>query len=153
MSDETDDSYDGRDLDIDGESSTGAETPPLRATSLPLDVGHAEEYEDSETLDLFDSSAVNPSILLAHMLNTSPQPLTRRKFQATSLATSRHTRPTHQTDQGDGDADKQTCIVCYTEPRTIVCWPCRCLAMCDDCRSSMATLPVKQHLCPTCRAP
>lgn len=65
------------------------------------------------------------------------------------------------------DADRERlrlCVVCCTEERTILCWPCRCVALCESCRS---TLVAQQHallslqgsggrptqLCPTCRAP
>ncbi|WFD00968.1 hypothetical protein MYAM1_003725 [Malassezia yamatoensis] len=56
------------------------------------------------------------------------------------------------------------CVVCCSEERTIICWPCRCVALCNTCRDTMAN---KQHallalqtahrrsmpLCPTCRTP
>ena len=58
----------------------------------------------------------------------------------------------------------QLCVVCCCEPRTIIHWPCRCLALCDECRNILANqqrtvvvrgshgvLPVQ--LCPTCRTP
>lgn len=58
----------------------------------------------------------------------------------------------------------QLCVVCCCEPRTIIHWPCRCLALCDECRRILANqqrtvvvrgshgvLPVQ--LCPTCRTP
>ena len=30
------------------------------------------------------------------------------------------------------------CVVCQTNPRTVVVWPCRCLALCEECRVSLA---------------
>ncbi len=30
------------------------------------------------------------------------------------------------------------CVVCQTNPRSILVWPCRCLSLCDDCRVSLA---------------
>ena len=55
------------------------------------------------------------------------------------------------------------CVVCCTEERTVICWPCRCVALCDTCREALAA---QQHatlslgrggrtaqLCPTCRTP
>ncbi|WFD32965.1 hypothetical protein MSPP1_004021 [Malassezia sp. CBS 17886] len=62
------------------------------------------------------------------------------------------------------EALARLCVVCCAEERTVVCWPCRCLALCDDCRGTLAS---HQHsvltvsapgvrptqLCPTCRTP
>lgn len=56
------------------------------------------------------------------------------------------------------------CVVCCSEDRTIICWPCRCLALCDDCREALAAqinTPMSittsggrtVQLCPTCRTP
>ncbi|PKI82520.1 hypothetical protein MVES1_003799 [Malassezia vespertilionis] len=56
------------------------------------------------------------------------------------------------------------CVVCCSEERSVICWPCRCLALCNACRQTLAS---QQHallslgtstarsvqLCPTCRAP
>lgn len=47
--------------------------------------------------------------------------------------------------------------------RNIICWPCRCLAMCDGCREELAARPGSSsgglnssygglHDCPTCRS-
>ncbi|TVY39255.1 Protein ASI3 [Lachnellula occidentalis] len=30
------------------------------------------------------------------------------------------------------------CVVCQSNPRSIIVWPCRCLSLCDDCRVSLA---------------
>ncbi|KAJ5159502.1 uncharacterized protein N7482_006506 [Penicillium canariense] len=30
------------------------------------------------------------------------------------------------------------CVVCQTNPRSIITWPCRCLCICEDCRVSLA---------------
>lgn len=44
------------------------------------------------------------------------------------------------------------CVICTVEMRDIICWPCRCLAMCDGCRDSMASQSAPtRHRCPCCR--
>lgn len=65
-------------------------------------------------------------------------------------------------DSGDGNGngsdvdwtDRAMCIICTSRPRDIVSWPCRCLAMCDQCREVLAARgsPGK-HCCPCCRQP
>ncbi|KAJ3835788.1 hypothetical protein F5878DRAFT_627003 [Lentinula raphanica] len=50
------------------------------------------------------------------------------------------------------DDSRRNCVVCTVEPRVIICWPCRCLAMCDSCRESLAARSsASKHRCPCCR--
>ncbi|KAK0196477.1 hypothetical protein F5146DRAFT_1152389, partial [Armillaria mellea] len=52
----------------------------------------------------------------------------------------------------DGDDRRQNCVICTTEAREIICWPCRCLSMCDNCRESLASRSSSsKHRCPCCR--
>ncbi|KTW28459.1 hypothetical protein T552_01720 [Pneumocystis carinii B80] len=41
------------------------------------------------------------------------------------------------------------CVICCSSMRNIVLWPCRCLALCDDCRKTLAMRNFKE--CPCCR--
>ncbi|KAG4305590.1 hypothetical protein PORY_001146 [Pneumocystis oryctolagi] len=43
----------------------------------------------------------------------------------------------------------RTCVICCSSIRNIVLWPCRCLALCDDCRKTLAMRNFKE--CPCCR--
>ncbi|KTW32485.1 uncharacterized protein T551_00575 [Pneumocystis jirovecii RU7] len=43
----------------------------------------------------------------------------------------------------------RTCVICCCSTRNIVLWPCRCLALCDDCRKTLAMRNFKE--CPCCR--
>jgi hypothetical protein len=44
------------------------------------------------------------------------------------------------------------CVICTTEGRDIICWPCRCLAMCDNCREVLGSKSApSMHRCPCCR--
>ncbi|GAA5906131.1 uncharacterized protein JCM6883_005453 [Sporobolomyces salmoneus] len=67
------------------------------------------------------------------------------------------------------DSRSSFCVVCTVEPRTVILWPCRCLALCESCREALAlrttaATPGDGHaggggpgagtggnLCPTCR--
>jgi hypothetical protein len=54
-------------------------------------------------------------------------------------------------DEWDDDRRK-CCVVCTVEPRDTIFWPCRCLAVCNECRENLAErLSVKEHMCPCCR--
>ena len=49
------------------------------------------------------------------------------------------------------DANSEhTCVVCKTNLRCVILWPCRCLCMCDDCRVSLGVRGFNK--CPCCRS-
>ena len=65
-----------------------------------------------------------------------------------------------ETEEDRYVAEVQKCAVCRTNPRVIVIWPCRyesriylvefrCLALCDDCRQTLAVRNFSG--CPCCR--
>ncbi|CAN6643675.1 hypothetical protein TRVA0_020S00650 [Trichomonascus vanleenenianus] len=43
------------------------------------------------------------------------------------------------------------CVVCQSAPRQIVLWPCRCFALCEECRLGLAVKNFKGCVC--CRRP
>ncbi|KZT69880.1 hypothetical protein DAEQUDRAFT_668824 [Daedalea quercina L-15889] len=113
------------------------------------------------------SSAAAP-VLLAHMASTSASPLTRRRYR--SLASERSSGDDTIDDWGefarerrevkvpeqpvDDDSldGRRNCVICTVEPRDIICWPCRCLALCNDCRENLASRSsASKHTCPCCR--
>ncbi|KAL2830559.1 hypothetical protein BDW59DRAFT_18533 [Aspergillus cavernicola] len=74
--------------------------------------------------------------------------LTKR---STSLSTST-TPPTEQTWESGASglgASGPPCVVCQTNSRSIIVWPCRCLCICEDCRVSLAMNNFGS--CVTCR--
>lgn len=50
--------------------------------------------------------------------------------------------------EGMGSSGPQ-CVVCQSNPRVIMVWPCGCLSLCDDCRIGVATRNFSS--CMTCR--
>ncbi|KDQ61231.1 hypothetical protein JAAARDRAFT_32233 [Jaapia argillacea MUCL 33604] len=122
--------------------------------------------------DLSTSTPSTPAapLLLAHMTDTSSSPLTRRRY--TWLVGGGQEREREkdgwedvvrerrssgsrrgEKDGSDGTSEsRRNCVVCTVEPRQIICWPCRCLALCDDCRENLASRSsASKHTCPCCR--
>jgi hypothetical protein len=121
------------------------------------------------------SSLLNPSsqtesedsqLLMSHL--SSQQILTRSRYrdetEAQRLEKLIRTRRVRQrlsndTEENHDVAEVQKCAVCRTNPRVIVIWPCRfsdvydadgrCLALCDDCRQTLAVRNFSG--CPCCR--
>lgn len=56
----------------------------------------------------------------------------------------------YKNDSKDGNVIQiRMCVICCSSIRNIVLWPCRCLALCDDCRKTLAMRNFKE--CPCCR--
>lgn len=140
-----------------------------------------EEEEEEETTEL-DSYT---SILMAHLSRRQDGPLTRRGYhhliggQSHAEQEAQHLinvigqrRATNSsaastTVEPSERERMRLCVICYIEDRTIICWPCKCLALCEGCREAMATRPPRSnhrtsphqaetaltHTCPTCRTP
>ncbi|KTA95973.1 Protein ASI3 [Nakaseomyces glabratus] len=51
---------------------------------------------------------------------------------------------THEDLEGELDL---SCVICKVNTRKIVLWPCRCLAICDECRVSLGTRGFKKCAC------
>ncbi|KAH7889487.1 hypothetical protein F5I97DRAFT_1994880 [Phlebopus sp. FC_14] len=141
------------------------------------------EEEDSpengvETVGLYaDLSYTVPStsafLLLAHMVDESSSPMTRRRFDRLISGASSQSVDGNNRDEWPesvracrstsgslchaGTEDilsdaRRNCVICMIEPRQIICWPCRCLALCDDCRENLASRSsASKHSCPCCR--
>ena len=107
------------------------------------DEGGDAPDDEVDTLALFsDLSAVTTSsattpVLLAHMTDTSPSPLTRRRYK--SLLVSSQRDPEQKAweafvNDKRGSANRRdpptngsrgNCVICTVEEREIICWPCR----------------------------
>ncbi|KAI0062367.1 hypothetical protein BV25DRAFT_1804386 [Artomyces pyxidatus] len=154
-----------------------------RAVSVPPDHDdehdeHESHDEEEETpwpfMELSQVSAAAMStatapLWLAHMTDASASPLTRRRYQS---LVSGHDLPARESGGGEweefvddrraaadekkraADDTRRNCVICTVEERQIICWPCRCLALCDDCRENLASrFSASKHTCPCCRQP
>ncbi|KAI0326008.1 hypothetical protein GY45DRAFT_1259836 [Cubamyces sp. BRFM 1775] len=141
-----------------------------------VDDGEGDEGEQAQLyadLSTSASTAASAPLLLAHMTNTSTSPLTRRRYRRLVsgprgaavdeqdwdewdefVLERRHTKRAEAEARGSDPFAEQTrnCVICTVEPRDIICWPCRCLALCDDCRENLASRSsASKHTCPCCR--
>ncbi|GAA95218.1 uncharacterized protein L969DRAFT_85062 [Mixia osmundae IAM 14324] len=154
------------DLTDDGEPDSEPEDHDRAIGPLAL-------YNDLLAESSGDAAELAP-VIVAHMTAASQTPLTRRRYArlshrpdtsvtasdaalSTAIAARRTNMATSmrpgRTDPEDFDELRQKlCVICVTEARSIVCWPCRCFALCDDCRENMAgRYKASEHLCPCCR--
>lgn len=118
-------------------------------------------YSDLATTQDGVPSAPGPQVLLAHLSSPSSGALTRRRYSRLLRQDSpaedgwdvfveqRRQSMSTQAASSSWDADsRRNCVICTVEARSIVCWPCRCLAMCDDCRANLASrFAASQHMC------
>ncbi|KAG2019752.1 hypothetical protein CC2G_005162 [Coprinopsis cinerea AmutBmut pab1-1] len=161
-------------LEDDEEGEGEGEESPAEGDATPT----AEEDPEREAFGLFmdlmrggmgagSSSSRGGEVVLAHMVNQNSSPLTRRRWEESQLVTSSwvdeddddedDSMDAYGSGSGSGsvkdeDSSRTLCVVCTTDIRDIICWPCRCLAMCDGCREALASrsAPTK-HRCPCCR--
>ncbi|KAI0771083.1 hypothetical protein BD413DRAFT_476477 [Trametes elegans] len=143
--------------------------------------GADEEGEQAQLYADLSTSAsdiASAPLLLAHMTaDPASSPLTRRMYgrlvsgshvRATGVdggndeweewegfvRNRRHTKRAEAEARGEDPFAEQTrnCVICTVEPRDVICWPCRCLALCDDCRENLASRSsASKHTCPCCR--
>ncbi|KAJ7264011.1 hypothetical protein B0H12DRAFT_1180471 [Mycena haematopus] len=139
-----------------GDSSPESETENEQDEEEP-------ELGDDETVGLYtDLGGTTPApVLLAHMTRDDDLPLTRRRYgsfvaarrapQATEVVIPPLApRPPAQPI----DELRRNCVICTCDAREIICWPCRCLSMCDGCREVLASRSAaSKHRCPCCRQP
>ncbi|GEQ71389.1 hypothetical protein JCM33374_g5072 [Metschnikowia sp. JCM 33374] len=55
-----------------------------------------------------------------------------------------------EVDDIDGidDLDPRiACVICQTEPRTLITWPCKCFAICEGCRVSLVAKGMQGCVC------
>lgn len=98
-------------------------------------------------------------LLARHLV--APAALTRQQYSATQLSGTAeeaalenillHRRCESSSAETETDADSggPLCVVCQSEPRTVIVWPCRCLSLCEDCRVCLAMN--NWSSCVTCR--
>ncbi|KAI0363253.1 hypothetical protein BV20DRAFT_1040021 [Pilatotrama ljubarskyi] len=167
-------SDDDEDFEPD-ERAEAVSATPSSLSDAERDEDEDGAEEDGERAQLYADLSTSASqvasapLLLAHMTDTSNPPLTRRGYrQLVSgsrraheweewdefVVERRRTKRAAAEARGEDPFAEQTrnCVICTVEPRDIICWPCRCLALCDDCRENLASRSAaSKHTCPCCR--
>lgn len=124
--------------DDEEEYGPGPRTP---SSSHPT----SDEEEDDNPAELYhnltseESSAGPVPVLLAHMVNTSSFPLTRRRYQRLIASVEQRETPgveppvglrvsnllNELSEEDDWDENRMNCVICTARPRQVICWPCR----------------------------
>ena len=147
------------DDDDSDDEETGGDTPGGETDTLAL-------FSD---LSVATTSSATAPVLLAHMTDTSPSPLTRRRYRSLISGQEDPERKAWEAfinDRRNGanlrnpptNELRRNCVICTAEERQVICWPCRwvslictslqrmysclhtrCLALCDDCRQNLAS--------------
>ncbi|PWW71668.1 hypothetical protein C7212DRAFT_303221 [Tuber magnatum] len=80
----------------------------------------------------------------------APNILTRSTYRAANAASTslesiilQQRRPSSAT----AGTSYSSCVVCQSASRSIIVWPCRCLALCEDCRVCLAHNNYKSCVC------
>ncbi|KAI0700447.1 hypothetical protein BC835DRAFT_1266294 [Cytidiella melzeri] len=145
------------DSEDEQESSSDGEGEGLADDAISL---YADLSQDASAPS---STSTSAPLLLAHL--TTSGALTRRRYSnlfslgpSSSLSNGEaewimERRSTKMQDRHDEDDEsRRNCVICTAEERQIICWPCRCLALCDDCRENLASrTAASKHICPCCR--
>lgn len=128
------------------------------------DVLPINELMTSEGVTEFFQESIDNSIFKVHM-NNDKGIITRSKFKQLVSKTEDETsklielilhKRSHQLEdihQGkdpstSGDSEPtQFCVICQCNPREIITWPCRCFAICEDCRISLVSKGMEGCVC------
>lgn len=128
------------------------------------DVLPINELMTSEGVTEFFQESIDSSIFKVHM-NNDKGIITRSKFKQLVSKTEDETsklielilhKRSHQLEeihQGkdpstSGDSElTQYCVICQCNPREIITWPCRCFAICEDCRISLVSKGMEGCVC------
>ncbi|KAG2150733.1 uncharacterized protein EDB93DRAFT_1141905 [Suillus bovinus] len=171
--DEEDEDFEYYPSEMERDGSVGSASSSSEHSSEEEEEGEKDPRQDTEEIvSLFSDLSSGPSamtsapVLVAHMIHDSSLPMTRRRFQHLTSTPSQRTdsflsdwsdvaairRSSSSGTAPHEDETMRNCVICTVEPRQIICWPCRCLAVCDDCRENLASRSsASTHTCPCCR--
>jgi len=80
----------------------------------------------------------------------APNILTRSSYRSTNGASASLESiilQQRRSSSATASSSYSSCVVCQSATRTIIVWPCRCLALCEDCRVCLAHNNYKSCVC------
>lgn len=116
-----------------------------------------EQVERQRAQILLSSHQSRLAMTGSHEANQKPNAREESEILEKLILTKRYAAPsgvpsteqTWETGASGLGASGPPCVVCQTNSRSIIVWPCRCLCICEDCRVSLAMNNFGS--CVTCR--
>lgn len=129
-----------------------------QADGVPDSDGDESDHEDVGSSVGDDDEGGDDSAVLYSDITPSEAPILLAHLQSRHMTRVQYVPPTPAIARRQGkeanDEMNRNCVICMAEPRVIICWPCRCLSLCDECRGSLAARSAaSKHHCPCCRQP
>lgn len=160
-------------VDLEYESESDVESIDLDQGQVVRASGRTQTYGGSPISELLTSDAFlelvdNHDILERHLHyeNSGHGTLTRSRYRALRdpetvapqdesaallqlLLSTRHQikKPPSDFDDDDDIDPRLACVICQVKPREIITWPCKCFAICESCRLSLATKGMEGCVC------
>lgn len=154
------------DLEDDDEDGWEDDVNPADMSAELLMLARREFSDDEGIKEMEEKDESYARILMAHMSTPNSKVLTRRGYRdlvgrfadkgdqedvqilADVIRQRRIGVPGNESNSASSSSSSNAerermrlCVICYAEDRTIICWPCKCLALCDGCREAMAARP------------
>ena len=120
------------------------------ASDRPLTRAQFQHAQNSERAHVLTSTRYRPAGFTASSPSGKLTPneeaellehliISRRAHHAATAAANASDPASTWREGAEGlGAGGPQCVVCQSEPRTILAWPCRCLSICEECRVSLA---------------
>lgn len=122
--------------------------------SSPEDLISLVTTEQTRLASQQEFSPMDLRILRAHLSSHDSHIITRSKFNSNSsepasklLDLMMEKRSNLVPDSDDQDHGLPECVICQTNPRQIILWPCKCLSICESCRVSLIVRGFNDCVC------
>lgn len=116
--------------DIYGLDNTLANDFQITPTGTPVEEKKVEDQNDMEVQDLEDSLNGQNSVVQGKPINQTEQPSVNMNLQKTEVNLGKHQK--QLSNVNEESKTPAECTICYTNPVTILAYPCCHLCLCED---------------------